>query len=51
MPRKQKSRIRGPKPCSKHKKLGEYIPDCVDCWFDTAWEPWLGKDRTYWGTF
>lgn len=21
-----------------------------NCWFDTAWEPWLG-DRNYWGHF
>ncbi len=22
-----------------------------NCSFDTAWEPWLGKDHNYWGTF
>ncbi|QIW87238.1 hypothetical protein Ab1vBOLIVR2_gp43 [Agrobacterium phage OLIVR2] len=20
-----------------------------NCWFDTAWEPWVGEDRNYWG--
>ena len=20
-----------------------------NCWFDTAWEPWLGPNRKYWG--
>lgn len=22
-----------------------------NCSFDTQWEPWLGKDHNYWGTF
>ena len=22
-----------------------------NCHFDTLWEPWLGKDHNYWGTF
>lgn len=21
-----------------------------NCWFDSKWKPWLGEDRTYWGT-
>ena len=23
----------------------------LNCWFDTAWEPYLGKKFHYWGTF
>ena len=36
----------------KHKDIAPMFRMAPsNCSFDTQWEPWLGKDHNYWGTF
>lgn len=36
----------------KDEQVAPFFKDAPkNCIFDTVWEPWLGKDANYWGTF
>lgn len=36
----------------KHEDVAPLFKDApANCLFDTKWEPWLGKDHNYWGTY
>lgn len=36
----------------KDKQIAPMFRDApMNCEFDRAWEPWLGSDYTYWGTY
>jgi len=36
----------------KHENIAPMFANAPDnCLFDSAWEPWLGTKKCYWGTF
>jgi hypothetical protein len=36
----------------EHKDIAPMFKNApANCFFDTLWEPWLGDDVQYWGTF
>jgi hypothetical protein len=35
-----------------HEQMAPLFADAPDnCYFDTAWKPWLGESKHYWGTY